>query len=146
MIRSLYPAGEEPALAEMPTRARVSGRPLRVLLIEDDAEAAEALQLFLEMEGHEVALARSGLEGLALALTWHPHVVLADIALPGLDGWEVARRLRRHPVTARSRLIAVTGRGTHADVNRSREAGFHYHLTKPCDPVVLGELVTLPRG
>jgi CheY-like chemotaxis protein len=112
-----------------------------VLVIEDNRAAAETLQVLLECLGHEVLVAYTGGEGVRAALKWHPDVVLSDIGLPGLDGWGVARALRRDPATAGARLIAVTGYGTEADRQRSREAGFDHHLTKPCDPCYLGRLL-----
>jgi CheY-like chemotaxis protein len=146
MICPRHPAGEPPALSEAAVGPRAAGRRLRVLVIEDDPQAADVLQTFLECQGHEAAVARSGPEGVSLARTWRPDVVLADIGLPGMDGWAVAQRLRRLPGTSRSRLIALTGRTDEGDDRRSREAGFHFHLTKPCDPALLGQLLNGHSG
>jgi two-component system CheB/CheR fusion protein len=114
---------------------------LRILIIEDNRDAADTLQLLLESYGHEVAVAYTGIEGVKVALTWQPNVVLSDIGLPGLDGWNLARELRHNPATARVRLIAISGYNSDRDRERSSQAGFDFHLAKPCDPVFLEELI-----
>jgi CheY-like chemotaxis protein len=88
-----------------------------------------------------VAVANSGPDGVERAEAWRPNVVLCDIGLPGLDGYGVARELRRKSFTTKARLIAVTGYGSEEDRRRSEEAGFHAHLTKPVDPAVLETLL-----
>jgi two-component system CheB/CheR fusion protein len=98
--------------------------------------------MFLELLGHEVAVAYTGPEGVHMARAFHPDVVLCDIGLPGLDGYGVAGALRRDPVTARAHLIAITGYGEDEDRQRSRQAGFDHHLTKPVDPAALQGLLT----
>jgi two-component system CheB/CheR fusion protein len=113
---------------------------VRVLIIEDNRAAAETLRVLLGCLGHDVLVAHTGPEGVRAALAWRPDVVLCDIGLPGMDGWGVARQLRREPATAAARLIAVTGYGTDEDRRRSREAGFFRHLVKPVEPQ---ELVAL---
>jgi CheY-like chemotaxis protein len=95
----------------------------------------------LESSGHEVAVAYSGHDGVQAAEQYRPDVVLCDIGLPGLDGYSVAGELRRHPATAKARLIAVTGYGQEEDRRRARQAGFDHHLTKPVDPDALLELL-----
>jgi two-component system CheB/CheR fusion protein len=140
------PDSELPALSELPAEPRPCGERLRVLIIEDNRDAADSLQILLECLGHEAAVAYSGPEGVRLALAWQPDVVLADIGLPGLNGWQVAEQLRRDPALSQARLIAVTGYGTEADRARSRQAGFDYHLTKPCDPADLRGLLGRRNG
>ena len=103
---------------------------MRILLIEDDADMREVLQMSLEAEGHEVAVAADGAEGLRAAAAMQPQVVLVDLGLPGLDGFEVARRLR-DTLGSGSRLIALTGHGRSEDRERTAAAGFDDHLTKP---------------
>jgi two-component system CheB/CheR fusion protein len=118
----------------------------RVLIVEDNQDTAESLRMLLEVHGHEVAVATTGPAGVRAALDWRPDVVLCDIGLPGLDGYGVARELRRNPATAGLLLVAVTGYGREEDRLRSREAGFDHHLTKPVDPAELQPLlVGLPR-
>jgi two-component system, sensor histidine kinase len=104
----------------------------RILMIEDDADAREVLQLALEAEGLPVAMAADGAEGIALAATTRPDVVLVDLGLPGLDGCEVARRIR-DTLGDQVRLIALTGYGRSEDRQRTAEAGFDEHLLKPVD-------------
>jgi CheY-like chemotaxis protein len=97
----------------------------------------------LEHQGHEVVDAVDGPSGLEAAERTSPHVALIDLGLPGLDGYEVARRLRQTAWGRGMLLIAVTGYGESEDRERTREAGFNAHLTKPVDP---GQLETMLRG
>jgi CheY-like chemotaxis protein len=121
---------------------RPAGAPLRVLIVEDNWDAASSLGFLLGLSGHEVRVASNGPDGLRAALDWTPDAVLCDLGLPGLNGWGVARALRRDPRTARARLIAVSGYGTAEDRRRSHEAGFEHHVEKPADPNVLERLLT----
>lgn len=112
--------------------------PLRVLLIEDNEDAAESLKVALELVGHQVDVANNGLDGLAKARTFHPDVVLCDIMLPGIDGFEVARRMRADPgLNHLPSLLAVSGHPGPEVVEKSREAGFEQYLPKPLDIDVL---------
>ncbi len=113
----------------------------KILVIEDNADAAATLRDFLELSGHEVELAASGTDGVQAARQLHPEVVLCDLGLPGMTGYEVASALRRDPETRSAKLIAVTGYGRDEDRRRSREAGFDLHLTKPVDPAQLKALL-----
>jgi CheY-like chemotaxis protein len=101
-----------------------------VLLIEDNADARETLRALLEAEGHRVDEAVDGAAGLARAETARPDIALIDIGLPGIDGYEVARRLRAR-LGARPILVAISGYGQLNDRLRSLAAGFDAHLTKP---------------
>jgi len=103
----------------------------RVLIIEDNVDAASTLQEVLEIEGHEVEVAHGGAEGVARARERHPEIVLCDIGLPGMDGYEVARAIRGHPGLRDVHLVAVSGYALPEDVRRAREAGFEQHLPKP---------------
>jgi CheY-like chemotaxis protein len=116
-------------------------RPTRIVIVEDDQAVADILRRLLVLHGYEVRVAHTGPEGVRLAQEWPPEVVLCDIQLPGLDGYGVAAALRRHPATAQSRLIAVTGCGSDAARQHSREVGFERHLLKPVPPSVLLELL-----
>ncbi|HZF09318.1 MAG TPA: MEDS domain-containing protein [Thermoanaerobaculia bacterium] len=127
-------AVREPAAADARPE-ETTGR--RILVVEDNPDAGETLRDFLELSGHEVELACSGADGVKAARQFHPEVVLCDIGLPGMDGFEVAARLRRDPETADAQLIAVTGYGRDEDRKRSKAAGFDLHLTKPVDPTQL---------
>jgi PAS domain S-box-containing protein len=130
-----------PVTAGPASGAGGKGQPLRILMVEDNRDGAETLQTLLQLAGHEVALACTGPEGVALAREFHPDVVLCDIGLPGMDGFAVGRALRQDPVTAGSRLIVLSGYGQEEDRRKSREAGFDLHLTKPVDPFELQRLL-----
>jgi signal transduction histidine kinase/ActR/RegA family two-component response regulator len=112
----------------------------RVLVVDDNRDAADTLAEALETLGHEARCAYDGLEALEAARRFDPEVVLLDLGLPALDGYEVARRLREEGV--RGRLVALTGYGQESDRRRSREAGFERHLVKPIRLDDLSELLT----
>ncbi len=135
---------ELPALAEGPGTSKPAENPLRVLVVEDNRDSAEALRMLLEICGYEVAVAHSGTDGVEMAQTGRPDAVVCDIGLPGLDGFTVAELLRRNPETAAARLIAVTGYGQEEDRQRALEAGFDVYLVKPVEPGRL--LEHLARG
>jgi PAS domain S-box-containing protein len=107
------------------------GPPFRILVADDNPDAADALGLLLEMEGDETRVAYDGSSALAVAETFLPDVVLLDIGMPGLDGHEVARKIRADPAMKESLLIAISGWGTAEDRMTSRRAGFDHHLVKP---------------
>jgi PAS domain S-box-containing protein len=138
-----------PALAPRPERAAPSApapapapsRRARVMLVEDNRDAAESMQMLLELLGHEVHVAHDGAAALPLALVHRPDVMLVDIGLPGVDGYEVARRVRGEPSLASTVLVAVTGYGRAEDKQRAVAAGFDRHLTKPVEPDALRGLV-----
>jgi CheY-like chemotaxis protein len=111
----------------------------RVLVVEDNADAAEAMRMLLGEFGHQVASASNGLDAIALAKSFRPDVILLDIGLPGIDGYELARTLRALEETRGARVIAVTGYGQPSDRERSSAAGFDNHLVKPVDPAKLAE-------
>src|SRR5439155_21038792 len=127
-----------PAQVRAPDAAR---RTRRVLVVEDNTDAREAMTLLLEEEGHEVRSASNGLRALAEVERFTPEVVLLDIGLPGLDGYAVARQLRAMPQTAGALLVAITGYGQAEDRALSRPAGFDHHLLKPVEPLRLIELL-----
>lgn len=107
------------------------GRSLRILVVDDNADAAEVLVALLEMDGHELRVAYDGPQALELAEHFMPEVVFLDIGMPGMSGLEVARNIRARPTLAHVTLIALTGWGGDADRAASTSAGFDYHLTKP---------------
>jgi CheY-like chemotaxis protein len=132
---------EQLALAQGDVGAGPEPDRLRVLVVEDNRDSAQGLRLFLEMLGHEVRVAFTGLDGVKIADEWRPDVVLCDIGLPGLDGYGVADELRRRSISSHVRLIAITGYGTDEEKERSRQHGYHAHLTKPADPATLRSLL-----
>jgi two-component system CheB/CheR fusion protein len=111
-----------------------------VLVVDDNRDAADTLALILELTGHAVRTAADGPAGLRAAAEFRPDVVLLDIGMPGMDGYEVARRLRADLAVDGALLVALTGYGTEADRRRSAAAGCDAHLVKPVDP---DELMTL---
>jgi PAS domain S-box-containing protein len=112
----------------------------RVLVIEDNQDAAESMRDALELNGHVVEIAYAGPEGIEKARTFQPEIVLCDIGLPMMDGYQVARALRADPATHQVRLIAVSGYAQPEDLEKARSAGFDLHLAKPID---LAELETM---
>jgi signal transduction histidine kinase len=139
----LEPTASLPAEREIQPAAvlEVSPGARRILVVEDNPDAAATMRDFLELSGHEVELADSGKAGVQAAREFHPEVVLCDIGLPGMSGFEVAAALRRDPATRSAKLIAVTGYGRDEDRRKSKEAGFDLHLTKPVDPAQLRDLL-----
>ncbi len=124
-------------------RAVVRGpaaRSRRVLVAEDNPDAAEMMRVMLTLNGHDVRVATDGVQAVATAELFQPHVAFVDIGLPRLDGFEVANRIRRAMGDA-VLLVALTGWGQDEDKRRSREAGFDHHLTKPPEPEVLERLI-----
>jgi CheY-like chemotaxis protein len=112
----------------------------RVLVVDDNADSAESLSLLLELMGHTVRTAHDGEEALEQAETFRPELVLMDIGMPRMDGYEAARRIRE-ALGASVVLVALTGWGQDEDKRRSHDAGFNYHLTKPPDPEALEALI-----
>lgn len=119
--------------------------PARVLVVDDNVDAAETLGTFLEMLGMQALQAHDGPQALALAPGFAPDVVLLDIGLPGMNGYEVAQAFRAHPALARVHLIALTGWGAEEDRRRAMAAGFDHHLTKPVDLAVLEDALRQVR-
>ncbi|MES2126068.1 MAG: ATP-binding protein [Pseudomonadota bacterium] len=116
-----------------PVASSQSGRQCKVLVIEDNADGREMFSMMLKSRHYEVRTAADGLEGLKMAASWQPLVALIDIGLPGMDGYEVAQRLRADPATKGMRLVALTGYGLESDRQRAIEAGFDAHLVKPVE-------------
>ncbi len=132
--------GDEALLASSPVSQG------RVLIIEDHADAAESLRELLELEGHEVWVAHNGPAGLRHALEHHPDVVLCDIGLPGMDGYDVARALRAEQSLAGTLLVALTGYALPEDLQRAAEAGFDRHMAKPPSLEHLRQTLAAPRA
>lgn len=126
------PELEEPEVVVPKSDGPAQSR-LRVLVVDDSVDSVFLINKFLQGMGHSVQTAYTGPDALKLAQEWRPDVVLLDIGLPGLDGYEVARRLRRIPELNETRIIAVTGYGQDTDIALAREAGFDAHLLKPVE-------------
>jgi two-component system CheB/CheR fusion protein len=118
----------------------------RILVVDDRELQTKSLKLLLESVGHEVRIAFDGPSALQIALDFSPEVALIDIGLPGMSGYELARRLREQPQLKGMLLIAQTGWGREEDQQRARDAGFNHHLTKPLDNDALLRLIANPRG
>jgi CheY-like chemotaxis protein len=118
----------------------------RVLVVDDNRDAAASLAMLLHTGGHEVRVAHDGPAALATAELFSPQAVILDIGMPGMNGYEVARRLRSQPGLPRLLLIAMTGYGQDEDRRRSREAGFDHHLVKPVDLEAIAELLAANRS
>jgi CheY-like chemotaxis protein len=115
--------------------------PLRLLVVDDNRDFTDTTAVLLEALGHDVRTAYDGREVAPIVAEFKPHVVLLDIGLPGIDGYEVARRLRASPQFTGATLIAVSGYGQEADRSRAQEAGFDRHLVKPVDPDQLAKMI-----
>jgi PAS domain S-box-containing protein len=114
---------------------------VRVLIVEDNPDAADSLMMLLDLLGHDVRVVHDGLSALEAVTTKTPDVMLVDIGLPGIDGYELARRIRQRPDLAHVVLVALTGYGSEDDRQRAVEAGFDHHLVKPIDVDALQLLV-----
>jgi CheY-like chemotaxis protein len=118
-----------------------TGTPKRILVVDDNEDAASMLASGLSTYGHDVRTAPDGPTALHLAEVWQPHVAVLDLGLPVMDGYELARRLAERGGTAGTRLIAVTGYGQEEDRRRTADAGFAAHLVKPIDIEALQVLI-----
>lgn len=110
-------------------------------MVDDNTDAAESLSVLLKLDHHEVRTASDGPTALAALQEFQPEVVLLDIGLPDMDGYEVARRVRAMPEVRDAVLVAVTGYGREEDRRRAMEAGFDHHLLKPVDLAALAEIL-----
>jgi DNA-binding response OmpR family regulator len=110
---------------------------MRVLVVEDEPDTAESINMLLRLSGYDVQVARDGPSGVSTALTMSPDIVLLDIGLPGMDGWNVARQLREMQFIRRPAIIVVSGYGQEADRKKSYKSGVDFHFLKPVDPAIL---------
>ena len=117
----------------------------RVLVVDDNVDTANSIAMLLKHAGHDVHVAHDGLKALELARSTRPEFVFLDLGLPRLDGFEVARAMRREPELAGLRIIAITGYGQEADRRKGEEAGIDQHLLKPVDPAFLESLLGARR-
>jgi CheY-like chemotaxis protein len=124
----------------------MKGAPLRIMIVDDNRDSADSLASLLQLDGHETQVAYRGDTALERAPQFRPALVLLDIGLPDMDGYEVARKLRATPATAAVGLIAVTGYGGGEDERRTREAGFDAHLVKPIDLGCLERIIAQLPG
>ena len=118
-----------------------NGEPKRVLVVDDNRDSADSLSLLLKNEGYAVDTAYDGAEAIRLADANKPAVVLLDIQMPRLSGYDIVRELRRYERAPRPYLVAVSAWGQESDKLAARQAGFDQHLTKPIDPAQLIEML-----
>jgi PAS domain S-box-containing protein len=143
-------SGGRPAERQSPAGAgegKAAGRRCKVLVVDDDEDTAASLGTMLRMMGHDVRTAHDGAEAVDAAGSYRPDLVLLDIGLPKLNGYEAARRIREQPWGKGMKLIALTGWGQEEDRRRAKEAGFDQHVVKPVEPAALEQLlVTVYHG
>jgi len=113
----------------------------RILVVDDHQDSTDSLALLLRLRGHEVRTAHDGPSALEEIERYHPDVVFLDLGLPGMSGYDVARRVRTMNGLGSPRLVALTGYGTDADRQKTRDAGFDVHLAKPVDPRAVDALL-----
>jgi CheY-like chemotaxis protein len=131
----------EPGQPLAPGSAQSSSSTHRILIVDDNIDAADSLAELLELSGHQVRTAYGGAAALEMAERHRPRLIVLDIGLPGMDGYEVARRLRHHPAFSGVTLVALTGYGQESDRRKTRDAGFDHHFVKPVDPNELNRLL-----
>jgi PAS domain S-box-containing protein len=132
----------EPSQKAMPAAPVLpSSHTARVLVVDDNADAADSIAMILRLSGYDVQVAYSGQSALETAIEYQPSIILLDVGLPEMDGYEIARRLRQRPQLSDAWLIALTGYGQDSDRQQSQEAGFDYHLVKPVNTQELEALV-----
>src|SRR6185369_2065831 len=134
-------AGEEDSQAAESEKTRAPAQQCRVLVVDDNVDAAEVMAVLLRHFGHEVMVVHDGVGVLDVVRAFLPQVVLLDIGLPGLHGYEVARLIRREFRREQLPLVALTGYGQEVDRRRSGEAGFDQHLVKPVEAEVIRKLI-----
>ena len=139
----LVQEGQEPSEKESGEQWQDNTTPLghRLLVVDDNHDAAISLSVLLRLQGHEVRVAHDGPSALEIATTFRPDIIFLDIGMPGMDGYQVARRLRQQPGLEKVVLAALTGWGQQEDRRRSAEAGFDHHLVKPPEPEVVQRLL-----
>lgn len=140
-VRLPIRATSESCKPEQSQPAPASRTSLRVLVADDNRDAAESLAILLQIEGHDVHVVHDGRAAMDAFAPLQPEVAILDIGMPGLNGYEIARRVRQGPLGRAITLIAVTGWGQDADKARALDAGFNHHFTKPVDPERLTDLL-----
>lgn len=135
------PIVQTPAEPDVEPQGTRSSRKCRILVVDDLRDAADSLSAMLELLSHETRTTYDGVEAVHTAASFKPDIVLLDIGLPKMNGYEVARAIRSEPWANKVALVALTGWGQDDDRRRSTEAGFNYHLTKPAEPAALEKLL-----
>jgi CheY-like chemotaxis protein/anti-sigma regulatory factor (Ser/Thr protein kinase) len=135
------PSNEQVSAPSGPPSLPAGSKPVRILLVEDNPDAAETFTVLLELGGHEVRVAKDGLAAIDAVEDFSPDIAFIDVGLPGIDGYDLATRLRAHPGCHSTILVALTGYGRDEDKKRAAEAGFDHHLTKPVDFALIDRLL-----
>jgi CheY-like chemotaxis protein len=130
----------------MSSLSQATGHPLRVLVVDDNQDTAMGLSLLIQALGHESRMTHDGLSAVEAAKHYRPNLVLLDIGLPGISGYEVAKQLRQQATLEDSVLVAVTAWSQNEDKRRAAEAGFDHHLVKPADFGQLQQIVATVAG
>ena len=138
----MQPPDEPPPMSAGPRSTALTGS--RILVVDDNKDSADSLKMLLRLKGNDIRTAYDGLEAGEVAETFRPELVLLDIGLPKLNGYEVARRIRQRPWGRDVVLVALTGWGQDEDRRRSQEAGFNFHIVKPVELAALEELLAKP--
>ena len=136
----IQPPLESPPTSDGPRAVSLSGS--RILVVDDNKDSADSLGMLLRLKGNEIRTAYDGIEAVKLAETFHPEMVLLDIGLPKLNGYDVTRRIRQHSWGRDMIVIALTGWGQDEDRRRSQEAGFNFHIVKPVELATVEKLLT----
>jgi CheY-like chemotaxis protein len=131
-----------PQRVEAAAHTEEASVPHRILIADDNADSAESMGMLLRLMGNDVRIASDGLEAVEQAAAFQPDIVLMDIGMPRLDGYEAARRIRNQDWSRDTLLVAVTGWGASDDSDEATAAGFDHHFTKPLDPAELRKLVS----
>jgi len=118
----------------------------RILVVDDSRDARDTLVMVLEMSGHEMRAAGSGVEALGICADWRPQLAFVDIGMPDMNGYELAKRVRLESWGATIVLVALTGWGDPEHIREAREAGFDHHVTKPVDLETLETLIERSLG
>lgn len=121
----------------------MSAPTLRILIVDDNADAAEMFGAMMELSGYQTRVALDGPGGLQAAREFRPDVIFLDLGMPGMDGFAVARALAADASLSRCAVVAVTGWGSTEDKRKTREAGFRFHVTKPVKKPALDQLLAL---
>jgi PAS domain S-box-containing protein len=145
IVRLPLLTGPAPVETVPASRAKVTLRQRRILIVDDNVDSAQTLARLLRLEGHEAYTVHDGLEAVTATAQLRPDVVLMDLGLPSVSGFEACRRIRREPWGEGIVIFAVTGWGQDADRRRTGDAGFDHHLVKPVDPRVLMSLIDRER-
>jgi signal transduction histidine kinase/CheY-like chemotaxis protein len=141
-VRLPLAAQPESAISLTPPQHAVApGRRLRILVADDNRDAAQTLAMLLRLDGHDVRAVHDGAEALTLGDAFHPQLLLLDIGMPVLDGYETARQVRERPWGRKAQLVALTGWGQDSDRRKALNAGFDHHLVKPAEPDALRAVI-----